>query len=84
MEQLVTQFTSLGVAGIVCFKLMETFLREKEDDKQAYRLELREQREMYRQELAKDRELYQNSMATLVERIENVEQDIREIKQNLS
>ena len=84
MEQFVTQFTGLGIAGVVCYKLMETFLKEKEDDKQAYRNELKEQREMYREELAKDRELYQNSMHIIVNRLENVEEDVREIKQNLA
>lgn len=80
MENVVTSFAGLGVCGIVAYKLFDTFLKEKEDDKQAYRVELKEQREMYREELAKDRQLYQNSMNSLVNRIENVEQDMIEIK----
>lgn len=80
MQEFVTLFSGLGVTGVIAYKLFEVFLKEKEQDKIAYREELREQREMYKEELAKDREVYINSINSVVNRLENVEQDVEEIK----
>ena len=83
MEDLIAQFAGYGVTGIVAYKLFITFLSEKEEDKKTYQAELKELREMYREELSKDRELYQSSMALIVSRLENLETDIQEIKENI-
>lgn len=83
MEEMITQFAGLGVTGIVAYKLFTTFLAEKKDDKEAYKAELKELRVMYREELAKDRELYQDSMRMIVSKLDNLEQDIVEIKEKI-
>ena len=83
MEEMLTQFAGFGVTGVVAYKLFVTFLAEKEEDKKAYKSELKELRDMYREELAKDRELYQVSMRMIVNKLEILEQDIVEIKENI-
>lgn len=81
MEQTVTFFTSLGAVGIIAYKLGMTFLDEKKEDKALYRQEIKETRDLYKQELEKDREVYINSINSVVTRIENVEDDVKEIKE---
>ena len=83
MEEMMTQFAGFGVTGVVAYKLFITFLSEKEDDKKAYKSELKELRIMYREELSKDRELYQASMSMIVGKLEALEKDIIEIKENI-
>jgi hypothetical protein len=83
VEEILAQFTGYGVTGIVAYKLFVTFLSEKEEDKKAYKAELKELRELYKVELSKDRELYEESMKLIVNKLEALERDIVEIKENI-
>lgn len=83
MEEMLTQFTGYGVVGVISYKLFVTFLTEKKEDKDAYKAELQQLREMYREELSKDRELYQSSMKMIVNKLEQIEDDIVKIKENI-
>ena len=83
VEEMLPQFAGYGVCGYFAYKLFVTFLSEKEEDKKAYKAELSELRNLYRLELAKDRELYEESMKLIVNKLETLEQDIIEIKENI-
>ena len=83
VEEMLPQFAGYGVCGYFAYKLFVTFLSEKEGDKKAYKAELSELRNLYRLELAKDRELYEESMKLIVNKLETLEQDIIEIKENI-
>ena len=83
MEEILGMFTGYGVTGIVAYKLFVTFLAEKEADKKAYKTELTELRNLYRSELSKDRQLYEDSMKLIVSKLEALEKDVIEIKENI-
>ena len=83
VEEMLPQFAGYGVCGYFAYKLFVTFLTEKEEDKKSYKAELKELRELYKSELAKDRLLYEESMKLIVNKLETLEQDIIEIKENI-
>lgn len=86
-NEIITYFGSFGAIGIIAFSLFKKFIADSESDKQYYRAEIEKAQQVYREELKNDREVYQSSMKsvaesinTVVNRLENVEQDISEIK----
>lgn len=83
MEEMFTQFSSLGVCGILSYKLFTTFLSEKKEDKEAYKNELKYLRDLYREELSQDRLMYQESIRMIVDKLDNLEQDIVHIKRSM-
>lgn len=90
MEEMLGYFGSFGAVGVISFTLFKKFLADAENDKQYYRAEIEKAQKVYREELKNDREVYQDSMKSVadsinsvVNRLENVEQDISEIKSKL-
>lgn len=83
----ITFFGSFGAVGFICFTLFKKLLNDVESDKQYYRSEIEKAQNVYREELKNDRQVYQETMNSVadsinsvVNRLENVEQDITEIK----
>lgn len=88
MEQMMQEFASMGIVGVIAYYLFKNTLDEKKQDRELHRTEvkeirqmydeeLREAREMYKQELEKDRVVYVNSINSVVTRIETVEDDVK-------
>lgn len=68
----------------------EIHRQEMKEIRLAYEAELKEARDMYKEELEKDRVVYMQSIQSVVkeingvvDRIEDVEQDVREIKEKI-
>lgn len=83
MEDILIQFSSLGCAGIVAGVLFKKFLEDSKSDKEYFRSEIKETREIYQNELKKDREIYIESIEKITNRIEVIEDDIKDIKDKL-
>lgn len=87
-SEVITYFGSFGAIGIICFTLFKKLLNDVESDKKYYRSEIEKAQNIYREELRNDRQVYQETMNSVadsinsvVNRLENVEQDITEIKE---
>lgn len=83
MEEVMTQFASLGAVGIIAGVLFKKFLDDSNSDKEYFRNEIKETRELYKEELKKDRETYINSIEKITNRIDIIEDDVKEIKEKL-
>lgn len=83
-EQLMNSFLSLGVCGIVAGVLFRKFLSDSESDKEYFRNEIKETRELYKEELQKDREIYISSIEKITNRIDTIENDVKDIKETLN
>lgn len=80
MEEMTTYISSLGVCGFIAYTLFNKLIKDTESDKNYYR----EQISIMHQESKADREIYINSINAVVDRLENVEKDISEIKEIIS
>lgn len=80
MEQMTTYISSLGVCGFIAYTLFNKLIKDSEADKDYYRKQIEHTQAVYQQELKADRQIYINSINAVVSRLENVEQDISEIK----
>lgn len=90
MEDIITQFASLGAVGIVAGVLFKKLIDDSNSDKEYFRNEIKESRELYkieleknREEIQKDREVYINSIEKITNRIDIIEDDVKEIKDKL-
>lgn len=83
LDTIVQNFAGLGVAGVIAGVLFKTFLEEKREEKQYFREEISASRELYKEELAKDRECYITSIEKITNRIDIIEDDVKEIKNTL-
>ena len=83
MEEMISQFASLGAVGVVAGVLFKLFLEEKAEEKKFFREEIKETRELYKEELKKDRETYISSIEKITNRIDIIEDDVKEIKDKL-
>lgn len=81
MEEMATYISSLGLAGFIAYTLFNKLIKDTENDKDYYRDLIKENQKIYQAELKADREVYINSINSVVNRLENVEQDISEIKE---
>lgn len=81
MEEMATYISSLGLAGFIAYTLFNKLIKDTENDKGYYRDLIKENQKIYQEELKADREVYINSINSVVNRLENVEQDISEIKE---
>lgn len=81
MEEMATYISSLGLAGFIAYTLFNKLIKDTESDKDYYRDLIKENQKIYQAELKADREVYINSINSVVNRLENVEQDISEIKE---
>ena len=81
MEQMTTYITSLGACGFIAYTLFKKMISDSEADKNYYREVIKENQKVYQEELKADRKIYIDSINAVVLRLENVEQDICEIKE---
>lgn len=84
MEDIMSSFMSLGAVGIVAGVLFKKFLADSENDKAYFRNEIKETRELYKEELKKDRETYITSIEKITNRLDVVEDNVKEIKETLN
>lgn len=89
-ELIIKEAMGLGVLGVGAVILFKTFLQEKSDDKLYYREQIEKTQKVYQDNLQADRETYVESIkeisgaiSLLSNKIENVEHDITEIKDEL-
>lgn len=83
MEDMITQFASLGAVGVVAGVLFKKLIDDSNNDKEYFRNEIKETRELYKEELKNDRETYINSIEKITNRIDIIEDDVKEIKDKL-
>ena len=83
MEDIITQFASLGAVGIVAGVLFKKLIDDSNNDKEYFRSEIKETRELYKEELKNDREIYINSIEKITKRIDIIEDDVKAIKDKL-
>lgn len=81
MEEMITYISSLGACGFIAYRLFDKLVKDSENDKQYYRDQIKESQKIYQEELKADRQVYIHSINSVVNRLENVEQDISEIKE---
>ena len=82
-QELINSFASLGVVGVIGLVLFRKFINDSESDKTYFRNELKATREIYQEELKKDREIYIASIDKITSRIDNIENDVKDIKETL-
>lgn len=83
MEEIINSFMSLGAVGIVAGVLFKKLIDDSNNDKEYFRNEIKESRELYKEELKKDREIYINSIEKITNRIDIIENDVKEIKDKI-
>ena len=83
MEEIITQFAGLGAVGIIAGVLFKKLIDDSNNDKEYFRNEIKESRELYKEELKNDREIYINSIEKITNRIDIIEDDVKEIKDKL-
>ena len=83
MEEIINSFMSLGAVGIVAGVLFKKLIDDSNSDKEYFRNEIKETRELYKEELKNDRETYINSIEKITNRIDVIENDVKEIKDKL-
>lgn len=97
MEEMVKEFASLGLIGVIGWLLFSTFLQERktanEETKNTIdylKNEIVQGRNLYKEELEKDRQVYVNSISKITDsisqmttRIDTIEDDVKEIKDRL-
>lgn len=97
MEEMVKEFASLGLIGVIGWLLFSTFLQERktasEETKNTIdylKSEIAQGRNLYKEELEKDRQVYVNSISKITDsisqmttRIDTIEDDVKEIKDRL-
>lgn len=90
MENLASSMMSYGAIGVIGAVLFKKFLDDSNNDKEYFRNEIKESRELYkieleknREEIQKDREVYINSIEKITNRIDVIEDDVKEIKDKL-
>ena len=83
MEEIITQFAGLGAVGIIAGVLFKKLIDDSNNDKEYFRNEIKETRELYKEELKNDREIYINSIEKITNRIDIIEDDVKEIKDKL-
>lgn len=97
MEEMVKEFASLGLIGVIGWLLFSTFLQERktasEETKSTIdylKSEIAQGRNLYKEELEKDRQVYVNSISKITDsisqmttRIDTIEDDVKEIKDRL-
>ena len=83
MEEIINSFMSLGAVGIVAGVLFKKLIDDSNSDKEYFRNEIKETRELYKEELKNDRETYINSIEKITNRIDVIENDVKEIKDKI-
>ena len=97
MEEVVKEFASLGIIGVIGWLLFSTFLQERKNASEEtkntidyLKSEITHNRNLYKEELEKDRQVYVNSISKITDsisqmttRIDNIEDDVKEIKDRL-
>ena len=83
MEEIITQFAGLGAVGIIAGVLFKKLIDDSNNDKEYFRAEIKETRELYKEELKNDREIYINSIDKLTNRLDVVEDTVKEIKDKI-
>lgn len=90
MEEIITQFAGLGAVGVIAGVLFKKLIDDSNNDKEYFRAEIKETRELYkeeleknREEIQKDREVYINSIDKLTNRLDVVEDTVKEIKDKI-
>ena len=84
MGDITSSFMSLGICGAISWVLFKKLIDDSENDKEYFRAEIKETRELYKEELRKDREIYITSIEKITGRIDNIESDVKDIKETLS
>ncbi|MGL5718028.1 MAG: hypothetical protein ACRCX2_33805 [Paraclostridium sp.] len=83
MEELITQFASLGIVGIIGGVFLKKYLEESAEDRRIQLEERKEDRDMYRQSIEKFTSIseeYVNSISKLTIRVENLEESTERIE----
>ena len=80
MEEMTTYLSSLGLCGFVAYTLFNKLIKDSDSDKNYYRSQI----EQMHNESKEDRKIFINSINAIVSRLENVEEDISEIKEIIS
>ena len=75
MEEMITQFTSLGAVGLIAYTLFKNTLDEKKEDRELYRKSV----ETF-SEVSKN---YAESISSLSLRVENVEEATERIENKI-
>ncbi len=83
MEEIITQFAGLGAVGVIAGVLFKKLIDDSNNDKEYFRAEIKETRELYKEELKNDRETYINSIDKLTNRLNVVEDTVKEIKDKI-
>ena len=97
MEEIVKEFASLGIIGVIGWLLFSTFLQERKNASEEtkntidyLKSEISQGRNLYKEELEKDRQVYVNSISKITDsisqmttRINTIEDDVKEIKDRL-
>ena len=86
MEEFVSQFSGLGVVGVIGYALLKKYLEDSKQDRQIQQEERKEDREMFRQSVenfTKISKEYVESIHKLTARIENVENNTERIEEKL-
>lgn len=97
MEEVIKEFASLGLIGVIGWLLFSTFLQERKNANEEtkntidyLKSEITHNRSLYKEELEKDRQVYVNSISKITNsisqmttRIDTIEDDVKEIKDRL-
>lgn len=89
-QELMTQLAGFGAIGIIGGTLFKSFLaerdaliQERKEETEYFKQELATTRELYKVELAQDRDTYINSIDKIINRMNVLEEDVKDIKNKL-
>ena len=75
MEEMLSQFTSVGAIGVIAYYLFKNTMDEKKEDRELFRKSV--------ETFTDTSKTYAESIASLTVRVENVEEGIERIENNL-
>lgn len=91
MEEMITQFSSIGIAGVIAAVLFKKFLSDSESDKSYFRSEIKDMREeakkdrqMFQEELDKSRGAFLESIDKITDKMSSLEEEVKEIRETLT
>lgn len=86
MDQIITEFTGLGIVGIIGGYLFSTFMKERAEERKISMNNQKEDRELFRKSVetfTETSKTYAETIGSLTVRVENVEENTERIEQKL-
>ena len=86
MEEFVSQFSSLGIIGVIGYVLLKKYLDDSKEDRRIQQEERKEDRAMFKQSVDNFTTIskeYVDSINKLTTRVENVENNTERIEEKL-